>query len=184
MGATFAKVQKLLGDRKDVHLISVSVDPTTDTPERLKAWAGKLGGGPGWTLVTGDREAVTRLLKALGVYTARLGDHSPLVLAGNDAHGTWTRAYGLAPPAKLWRSSTEWRMSGRKPPSEDQTRRSPLRRPRAGSRDARSRPRLRLPRSLRRSVVPGRALFSRDPPGQSDGQTMRLDSDVLKGAWW
>jgi protein SCO1/2 len=101
MGATFAKVQKLLGDRKDVHLISVSVDPATDTPERLKAWAGKLGGGPGWTLVTGDREAVTRLLKALGVYTARLGDHSPLVLAGNDARGTWTRAYGLAPPAKL-----------------------------------------------------------------------------------
>jgi len=103
MGATFAKVQKLLGERagRDVHLISVSVDPGTDTPQRLTAWRQKLGGGPGWTLVTGDKESVTRLLKALGVYTASVSDHTPLVLAGNDAQGRWTRAYGLAPPAKM-----------------------------------------------------------------------------------
>jgi protein SCO1 len=103
MGATFAKVQKVLGERsgRDVHLISVSVDPGTDTPERLKAWSQKLGAGPGWTLVTGDREDVTKLLKALGVYTASISDHSPLVLVGNDVQGRWTRAYGLAPPTKL-----------------------------------------------------------------------------------
>jgi protein SCO1/2 len=103
MGATFAKVQKLLGERagRDIHLISVSVDPGTDTPQRLTAWKQKLGGGPGWTLVTGDKESVTRLLKALGVYTASISDHTPLVLAGNDAQGRWTRAYGLAPPAKM-----------------------------------------------------------------------------------
>ena len=103
LGANFAKLQKVLGDRagQDVHLISVSVDPGTDTPERLKAWAQKFGAGPGWTLVTGEREEVTRLLKALGVYTAGFADHSPLVLLGNDASHRWTRAYGLAPPVKL-----------------------------------------------------------------------------------
>src|SRR5436305_7725055 len=103
LGATFAKVRKLLGERagRDVQLISVSIDPAADTPARLKAWAQKLGGGPGWTLVTGDPEEITRLLKALGVYTPSRGDHSPLLLAGNDAQGRWTRAYGLAPPAKL-----------------------------------------------------------------------------------
>ena len=104
MGATFGKLQQLLGDRagRDVHLISVSVDPATDTPERLKAWRAKLGGGPaGWTLVTGERETVVQLLKALGVYTPNLNDHTPLVLAGNDPRGAWTRAYGLAAPAKL-----------------------------------------------------------------------------------
>jgi len=100
LGATFAKVQKLLGDR-DVRLISVSVDPVNDTPERLKAWAQKFGGGPGWTLVTGDKDNVTKLLKGLGVYTANAAEHSPLVLVGNDAQNRWTRAYGLAPPAKL-----------------------------------------------------------------------------------
>lgn len=103
MGANFGQLQKLLGDRmgKDVHLISVSVDPTTDTPERLKAWGQKFGAGPGWTLVTGDRAEITRLLKALGVFTPNIGDHSPLVLLGNDARHQWTRAYGLAAPAKL-----------------------------------------------------------------------------------
>lgn len=103
MGANFAKLRTLLGERKGrpVQLISVSIDPNTDTPERLKAWSRKFGAGPGWTLVTGDREQITQLLKALGVYTARLGDHSPLVLIGDDANHHWTRAYGLAPPAKI-----------------------------------------------------------------------------------
>lgn len=103
MGANFAKLQKLLGERagRDVQLISVSIDPNIDTPERMKAWAQKFGAGPGWTLVTGDREEITRLLKALGVYTASVSDHSPLVLLGNDARHQWTRAYGLAAPAKL-----------------------------------------------------------------------------------
>ncbi|HSF44206.1 MAG TPA: SCO family protein [Thermoanaerobaculia bacterium] len=103
MGANFAKLQKVLGERagKEVHLISVSVDPATDTPERMKAWGQKFGAGPGWTLVTGDRNDITRLLKALGVYTPDINDHSPLVFVGNDAQGQWTRAYGLAAPAKV-----------------------------------------------------------------------------------
>lgn len=103
MGASFAKLRQLLGERagRDVHLISVSVDPRTDTPERLKAWAGKFGAGPGWTLVTGNPDEVVRLLKALGAYTPDIKDHSPLVLVGNAAKREWTRAYGLAPPAKI-----------------------------------------------------------------------------------
>lgn len=103
MGANFGQVQKLLGDRggRDIHLISVSVDPGVDTPERLKAWGAKFGAGPGWTLVTGQRTEITRLLKSLGVYTPDIDDHSPLVLLGSDPEDRWTRAYGLAPPAKM-----------------------------------------------------------------------------------
>lgn len=102
LAATFGKLRQLLGERagRDVHLISISVDPTTDTPERLKAWSQKFGAGAGWTLVTGAREDITRLLKALGAYTASPNDHPPLVLIAN-SRGQWTRAYGLAAPAKL-----------------------------------------------------------------------------------
>jgi cytochrome oxidase Cu insertion factor (SCO1/SenC/PrrC family) len=102
LAATFGKLRKLLGDRagRDVHLISISVDPANDTPAALKAWSQKFGPGPGWTLVTGGREDMTRLLKSLGAYTADKNDHPPLVLIGN-GRGRWTRAYGLAPPAKL-----------------------------------------------------------------------------------
>ena len=103
MGANFAKLQKMLGDRvgKDVFLISLSVDPVVDTPPRLKAWAAKFGAAPGWTLVTGPKTDMDRLLKALKFFTPDKTDHSPTVLVGNEAQGHWRRAYGLAPPAKL-----------------------------------------------------------------------------------
>lgn len=103
MGAIFAKLQRELGDRagRDVHLVSVSIDPVTDTPERLKAWAESLGAGPGWTLLTGAKTDVDNLLKALGVFTPDYTDHAPTVLIGNARAGSWKRTYGLAPPSKL-----------------------------------------------------------------------------------
>ena len=103
LGATFARVQRELGARagRDVHFISISVDPATDTPERLKAWGAKFHAAEGWTLVTGRKPQVDELLRALGAATASPADHSPTVLVGNDAAGQWTRAYGLARPAVL-----------------------------------------------------------------------------------
>lgn len=103
MGAHFAKLRQLLGDEAgtSVHLISVSVDPVTDTPARLRAWSEVFGAGKGWTLVTGSKADVTRLLKGLQVFTPDIRDHSATVLVGDDARGEWTRAYGLAPPATL-----------------------------------------------------------------------------------
>ena len=103
MGANFAKLQALLGERagRDVQLISVSVDPLTDTPARMKEWGAKFGRREGWTLVTGERAEITKLLKTLGVFSADKSDHSPLVLLGDDGQHRWTRTYGLTPPAKL-----------------------------------------------------------------------------------
>jgi len=103
LGATFARVQKELGDKvgRDVRFISISVDPATDTPERLKAWGAKFHAGEGWTLLTGNKPQVDELLRALGASSARREDHSPTVLIGNDAHGNWTRTYGLANTSQL-----------------------------------------------------------------------------------
>jgi cytochrome oxidase Cu insertion factor (SCO1/SenC/PrrC family) len=103
MGAVFGRLQKELGeqDGPEVHLISVSIDPVTDTPERLKAWSQKFDAGPTWTLVTGPKPEVDQLLRALKVFTPDAKDHSPLVLLGNDRTGVWQRAHGLTPPAKL-----------------------------------------------------------------------------------
>jgi cytochrome oxidase Cu insertion factor (SCO1/SenC/PrrC family) len=103
LGATFARVQRELGERagRDVHLISISVDPTTDTPERLKEWGAKFKAGPGWTFITGPKAQVDELLRALAAATARPQDHTPMILVGNEAAGQWTRAYGLARPSQL-----------------------------------------------------------------------------------
>lgn len=101
LGATFARVQKELGDKagRDVRFISISVDPATDTPERLKSWAAKFHGSESWTLVTGDKPKVDELLRALGGSAARREDHSPTMLIGNE-HG-WTRTYGLAKTSQI-----------------------------------------------------------------------------------
>ncbi|MFL6337117.1 MAG: SCO family protein [Pyrinomonadaceae bacterium] len=103
LGATFARVQRELGERagRDVRLISISVDPATDTPERLKAWGAKFHAAEGWTLLTGRKPQVDELLSALGAATASPQDHTPTVLIGNDANGQWTRTYGLARSAVL-----------------------------------------------------------------------------------
>ena len=103
IGANFGRLQKLLGDadQRDVQLISVSVDPINDTPERLQAWGKIFGADEGWSLVTGERGRITELLKALQVFTPDIREHSATVLLGNAATGRWTRADGLAPAQTL-----------------------------------------------------------------------------------
>ena len=98
LAATFARLQKEMGDKigKDIHLISISVDPLTDTPERLKAWGAKFKAGPGWTFVTGEKQEMDKLLTALGAAVSKREDHTPAMIIGNDSKGVWTRTYGLA----------------------------------------------------------------------------------------
>jgi len=103
LSATFRKVQQELGDRvgRDISLISISVDPTTDVPERLKSFAAKFKAAPGWTFVTGNKPEIDLLLTALGAKVADKNDHSPMILIGNEAARYWTRTYGLAPASTL-----------------------------------------------------------------------------------
>lgn len=100
--ATFRKVQEDAAQRGlDVKLISISVDPTVDTPERLLAFAQKYNAAPGWTFVTGDKGEIDSLLKGLGVAITSKNDHTPMIMIGNDVADYWTRAYGLSSPTKL-----------------------------------------------------------------------------------
>ncbi|HEX8847850.1 MAG TPA: SCO family protein [Pyrinomonadaceae bacterium] len=107
--ATFRRVQQELGEHmgRDVWLISISVDPTIDTPERLFDFAAQFKTGPGWTFVTGDKGEIDSLLQALGAAVANKNDHTPMILVGNDATGYWTRTYGLSSPATLVKVITE-----------------------------------------------------------------------------
>lgn len=103
LGANFAKLQNTAADRvgKDIHLISVSTDPENDTPARLRAWGDKFGAKPGWTLVTGEKAEIDKLLLALSGDVARGEEHSAVVLIGSDPRGEWMQTYGLAPPGRL-----------------------------------------------------------------------------------
>ena len=100
--ATFRRVQQEAAARGlAVQLISISVDPTTDTPERLRDFAAKFKAEPGWAFVTGDKAEIDSVLKALGAAVSNKNDHTPMVLIGNDPSDYWTRTYGLTSPTKI-----------------------------------------------------------------------------------
>jgi protein SCO1/2 len=103
LGANFAKLSNLLkdGDGRDVLLISISVDPATDTPERLRKWSAQFGPSRNWTLLTGPRADVDRLLKALSMFNPDINSHSPVVILGNGVTGEWSRGDGLTHPERL-----------------------------------------------------------------------------------
>jgi protein SCO1 len=102
-GESLSKLQATLGDRlgRDVYLVSVSMDPEGDPPERLKIWGLQFGAKPGWTLVTGKKSEIDKVAIALTGAPAVKGEHSPVVFVGSDKTGRWIRAYGLAEPAKF-----------------------------------------------------------------------------------
>jgi protein SCO1/2 len=93
--ATFQQLQGRLGATlgRDVVLVSISVDPLRDTPERLHEYASRYQARAGWAWLTGAKPDVDAVLKGLGAYTPSFEDHPAMVLVG-DASG-WTRLLGF-----------------------------------------------------------------------------------------
>lgn len=74
MDRNFVALQKSLKEAAGpkVHLLSVSFDPTTDTPPVLKKHANDLGADPAmWTFATGDRDEIDRFAMRFGVTVVR-----------------------------------------------------------------------------------------------------------------
>src|SRR5687768_175234 len=92
------KVQEALADRlgKDARIISISVDPTVDTPTALKAYAKKLQAKDGWYFLTGDKASVEFALKKLGQFVESKESHLNIFIIGNERTGLWKKAFGLA----------------------------------------------------------------------------------------
>ena len=105
--AVFADVQqrliKTLGERfgHEVKLITLTVDPATDTSERLKAYAANFGSPGGWLWLTGEKPQVDRVLTGLGAYAADFTRHSGAVLVGDARSGDWMRFYGIPNPSDI-----------------------------------------------------------------------------------
>jgi protein SCO1/2 len=97
------KLQQGLGARmgKEVHIISISVDPALDTPASLKAYAKKLNAGPGWYFLTGDKASVDLALKKIGHFVDDKQAHLNIFIIGNERTGLWKKAFGLANSEEL-----------------------------------------------------------------------------------
>ena len=103
LSAIYADLQDRLGGRLDreVALVSISVDPVTDIPPRLKEFAGTWEAKPGWVFLTGQKATVDRVLEGLGLYSADFAAHPVAFLVGDGKNGKWTRIYGFASPEQL-----------------------------------------------------------------------------------
>ena len=103
MNRNLEKVQEALGDRlgKDVFIVSISVDPETDTPTRLKEYAKRFHAKPGWTFLTGKKENVDWALYKVGQYVEAKDDHTTVIVIGNETTGLWKKALGMAKADEL-----------------------------------------------------------------------------------
>lgn len=103
LSALFNQVQGKLGDRLDdeVVMVSVTVDPVRDTPQRLKAYAQKHQSGDGWVWLTGPKTTVDDVLTGVGAYSVNFEDHPSMVLVGDGRTGEWKRLFGFPSPDRI-----------------------------------------------------------------------------------
>lgn len=97
MSATFASVQKKLGDDSTkLRMISVSIDPEYDTPDALNAYAKRFKAGPQWAFLTGSLDDSVAVQKAFDADRGDKMNHAPMTLMRASPDSEWVRYEGFA----------------------------------------------------------------------------------------
>ncbi|HEY5645958.1 MAG TPA: SCO family protein [Pseudomonadales bacterium] len=99
----FQQLQDEIADQlgQGTVLLTVSIDPVRDIPDRLKQRAEKLQAKPGWSFLTGEKQTVNSLLKALEMWTPDIWNHPPTVFVVDGRRHVWTRLSGFPQPNKI-----------------------------------------------------------------------------------
>jgi protein SCO1/2 len=102
MSQVFSRFQSRLGAERDkVHMVSISIDPEQDTPERLRAYAKQFAAGSQWRHYTGTVDASIAAQKAFNAYRGDKMNHDPLTLMRAAPGKPWVRIDGFATPDDL-----------------------------------------------------------------------------------
>jgi cytochrome oxidase Cu insertion factor (SCO1/SenC/PrrC family) len=103
MTSNLSKVQEYLGERvgRTINMISISVDPTVDTPEALKKYAEVYKVKPGWYFLTGKKDDVDVVLRKVGGFAKDKNDHTNLLIVGNVETGEWIKLFAMAKPSEI-----------------------------------------------------------------------------------
>jgi protein SCO1/2 len=98
MTSTFHQVQEKLGEtRKDVRMLSISIDPENDTPGKLKEYAARNMAGAQWKFLTGSLENSLAVQKAFNVFAGEKMNHKPITfMKAKGSDNQWERLEGLA----------------------------------------------------------------------------------------
>src|SRR5581483_275092 len=84
-------------------MISISVDPLNDTPDKLRAYAARFHVRKGWYFLTGPKEKMDFALRRLGQPLDAKENHTNIFVIGNETTGLWKKAFGLASAEDLIR---------------------------------------------------------------------------------
>ena len=74
-----------------IRFISISIDPTRDTPAALREFAEKQQADGDWVFLTGVPDNVDYVVKKLGQYFPDVEEHSTLLIAGNVKTRLWMK---------------------------------------------------------------------------------------------
>lgn len=100
--ATVARMLQLLGpEGRAPRILSITIDPTHDTPEALRAFARQHGLGRGWQLLTGDAGQIRTVLKAFSALGGSKTTHEPLMFLRTPGSRHWVRISGFPSAAEL-----------------------------------------------------------------------------------
>ena len=72
--AKMAEIQRRLGPDfgRRIHFVSITVDPQTDTPERLRRYAGQFDANvAGWSFLTGTQAQIDEVVRRYGAYAKK-----------------------------------------------------------------------------------------------------------------
>lgn len=89
--------------RRSARLLSITIDPDTDTPERLRRAALEAGASTRWLWLTGAPADVELLLRRFGARAVDIQTHDPVFLIGDARSGRFIRISGLPEPAEILR---------------------------------------------------------------------------------
>jgi protein SCO1/2 len=93
----------LAGEAEPPVFVSISIDPTYDSPEVLREYADRFGAN--WTFLTGSSSDVVRVLQAFDAYRGSKVNHFALTLLRPSGTRNWTRVEGMTSAqdlARIW----------------------------------------------------------------------------------
>lgn len=100
--ATFAQAQKgLMTAKTKPRMISISIDPEYDTPERLRKYAKKFKAGPQWQFFTGESKIINNILQAFRAYRGSKLNHEPVTFLRISSNDPWVRLDGFTSAGEL-----------------------------------------------------------------------------------
>jgi protein SCO1/2 len=96
------------GERKSVHLVSISIDPEQDTPAHLRKYAAQFHAQRGWDHYTGQLTDIVAVQRAFGAYRGDKMSHTPLTLMRSSPGKPWVRFDGFARADDLMAERKQW----------------------------------------------------------------------------